>query len=60
MYVHNTVDGYTYHKLLVHTKDLSDIAKDTLDILIVNNWTTPLGGMFKWLFEDLKRELNIN
>ena len=46
---------HTYHKLLMHPKNLSNVAKNTLDILIVNDGPTPRGWVLQWLFEDLDK-----
>ena len=40
----------------MHPKNLSNIAKNTLDIFIVNDGPTPLGRVLKWLLEDLTRD----
>ena len=39
----------------MHPKNLSNVAKNTLDILIVNDGSTPLGGVLQRLFEDLDK-----
>ena len=46
---------HTYHQLLMHPKDLSNVGKNTLDILIVNDGPTPLSWVLQRLFEDLDK-----
>ena len=40
----------------MHPKNLSNVAKDALDVLIVNNGSTPLGRVLQWLLEHLTRD----
>ena len=39
----------------MHPKNLSNVAKDALDVLIVNNGSTPLGRVLQRLLKHLIR-----
>ena len=48
----------TYNKLLVNTKNLSDVTKDALDVFMIKYRATSLDGVLKRLLEDLRNKDN--